>query len=700
MDQHKVNSLKLCILWTFFAVVIANIEQNDHLNIDHSFDELSTHLHELENRDLCTSKHIVLIAGNVQTNKLALISHLTDPNLIAGGNSGVHVDTRSNLPVDDDTDTDNSNQINECNYTNTIIPRLISDKLNGIDYYNCPSVGAQQTIEHDIVAMESVKKLLNCSPRRMKLVFTINLPPNRMFEVSRADFLSLAEQATTLIKNITKYRNSTMLVVSEFQDAYTNNDGQYQFIDDNNMIGRVVTFLHRIKHSLEGTNRWYPEHIKAKIIEFINILLEKQDDEYMRIGISRLQLHDSSAKNFELLYEEKQRIISILNYRLEYVAALPMDFNTAITDEMENHIRQRIVDVQNHLSHDVNSIDLAIKEFYAWKETNMSDVYAFDAEISAAILKLSTQIRPDQQKPFIGQIISIINELNISISDHYIDQFAKHIEYIDLVKNVTAIKSNANQQRIFIPITPLKSTIRYLNDMKKWYSFVIKLSTGMDRYEAQQQISLSDVGNLLGNCNAFDKNSETHISINDIGLAEFAVKIDSGKIYQMVANMTVNGNMLNALKMAVGWAFRPIRVKCTVNKFTVMGYNVKISELISNVCLKSAKIIEVFAWNKLFIDADINKIGQRAQIAFIAPIWEIIGERRVILSGENAQVHTDGVCQMDEDGRPGLPGGSSGHFIGIGNAFTNDQQLEVVTVGGKGGDGENGRDRTINLTSN
>lgn len=666
-------------MWTLLAFGIAT-EQNNGVNIDHSFEELSTHLLRLKNQDFCTTKDIVLIAGNTQTCETTLISHLTDPNISAGA----HVDTRNNFDGDVDANQTNVSQ------PKTILPQLIGDRLNGIDYYPYLGFSAQKTLENDILTMESIKKLLDCSQRRIKLVLTMNLPPNRLFEVSRADFLSLAEQATAFVKNITKYRNSLMLVVTEFQDFYTNTDGQYQFIDDHDMIGRVATFLYRVKHSLTNTNRWYTEHVKEEIIKFIDILLEKQENEYMKIGISRLQQHNTAARNLELLNDEKQRIISILHYRLQYVDVLPMEFNTVISDEMENLIRQRIIEIQKHLNNDIDSIDLAIKEFYILKEGNMSDVYTFDSEIAAAILELSTQIRPDQPKAFIEQTTNNINELNISISNHYIEQFSKHIEYIYLLQNVTANLIESGHARFFIPISPLKNTMKYLNDIQKWYSFIIKLGTAMDRYTAQQQISVNDVADLLGNCTIFSRNNNgTNVNIDAIGLYEFVEKIGSKNIYRMVANMTVNGNMLNALKIAVGWAFRPIHEKCTAQKFTVIGYNVKISDISSIDCMQSASIIEIFAWNKLFIDADITKIGQGAQVAFFAPMWETIGDRQIVLSGENARSHAK-IGSQSDDGEPGIPGGSSGHFFGIGNTFVNDQQLEVVSVGGKGGDGQHG----------
>lgn len=568
MDLINVVYLNLCILCTFVAFCIAIeqtvlIEKNG--SFENSFEILSTHLTGLESQDFCAAKDIVLIAGNVQTCKITLISHLTDPNLTVE-DTNVHVDTRINFH-DDDNHVDKPNRskqssgANLCNSIDIIIPRHTNDQTNSIDYYNFPGFGTHQTLERDIIAMASVKKLMDCSKqqqqqRRMKFVFTMNLPPNRLFEVSRTDFLSLAENAITFVKNITKYRNSIMLVVTEFQDFYTNTDGQYQFIDDHSMIARVATFLLRIKHSLESTNHLYSEHGKMKIIEFIDILLEKQENEFMKIGISRLQLHYSVARNLELLNDEKQRIISILNYRLKYVDASPTDFYTAIPIETENLIRQRINEIQNHVIHDIDAIDSAIKEFYALEElidVSEFDVFALDNTISTAILKISTKIRPDHPRAFKEQLVSVMNELKINIPKHHIEQFTKHIDYIDLLKNVT----NIENLHFFISTAPLKNTVKYLNDMRKWYSFIIKLSTAMDQYQIQQQISLSDVAELLGKCSTFGKNnSAIKVNINEIGLSEFVEKIGSNT-YHMVANMMVNGNMLNALKIAVGCAFNP-----------------------------------------------------------------------------------------------------------------------------------------------
>lgn len=673
-------SLKLCLLWTLLALCLAN-EQNNFIDIDRSLKTLSTHPTRLQSKEFSTISDIVLIADNVQKCTTALISHLTDSNLTAL-DSGVHVDTRNNFH-DDTIDINNSDHTHgmhsDCSSTDAMVPQFINDPTNGIDYYNYGGFGAHETLEHAILAMGSIEKLMD-RRRRIKLIFTINLPPNRLYEVSRTDFLLLAQDVTAFVRNITKYRDSIMLVVTEFQDFYTNTDGQYQFIDDRSMIARVASFLYRVKHSL--TNQPKIGEDDAKIIDFIDILLEKQENEYMKIGVSRHQpSHHSAARNWELLYEEQQRIISIINYRLRFVESSSMDFNTAISAEVENTVRHRIVDVQNRVINDIETIDLAIKEFYALKETNMFDVLTFDSDIATAILKLSAQIRPDRLKPFKAQLISIMNELHISISTHCIEQFSTHIDYIDLLQNITGIQN----RRFFIPITPLKSTIKYLTNIKKWYSFVIKLSTALDQYTVQQRITLSDVAALLGNCSKFSKNIGAEVNANEIRLSEFVDKVGVN-IFHLVANMTLNVNQLNALKSAVGCAFKPIEVKCVANKLTIIGYNVKMSDVHAIDCVESATIIEIFAWNKLFVDADISKAGQRAHIAFVAPMWEIIGERRIDLSGKNAE------NIVNESAVAGA--GSSGHFIGIGNTFMNDEQLEIVCVGGNGSNSDARRDAT------
>lgn len=681
--MKQTKEVKVCLFTLWIFVLLCNskgqiITNSNGLNIDNDensfeIETLSSIRTALENPELCLNADNVLIFGNRGTGQTSLITHLTDSNLSP---PNLNVDARSSFAHDEPPAIGLS-------HTGNQVPTLTVDPATGINYYNCPSFDETRSIETDILALATTKKLLECS-QRIKLLFTINLPLNRSFDVSRAEFLSMAEHAIDLIKNIAKYQRGMMLVATEFQDFYANQHGQFLFISDHGLLDRVAAFLVRVKDWLE-TATTINGAKKMKIAAFINVLLTKEDNEYMKIGISRLQHDPTAARNLELLFAEKQRIVSIVNYRVQYVAK--DNINIALSDALKFRIRHRIDGQQKRLINDVTEIDVEIKEFYMKKEANYTDLFKFDDEIAVGLLKFS-QIRPNEPFAFHERLICSMNELNISISSQLIDEFGKRIEYIASLKNATNITTSP-----FLIPNGLKATTKYLHNAKKWYSFIINLSDVMDRYSAQCKVNVGDIADLFAHCTT-DDGVDVDINVNEIGLSKFLDRIGSD-IFHTVENMRVNAHMLNALKMAVAWANKPIQLICTANKLTVIGYNVKISSLTAIDCMASATLIEIFAFNKLYIDANIDKTGQTAHISLVAPTWEIIGERKIFLSGVNGTAPFRQYADYGEHGKPGCAGGSAGHFFGIGNTFVNEQQLEVVGIGGNGGDGQHGSDGHI-----
>lgn len=112
--------------------------------------------------------------------------------------------------------------------------------------------------------------------------------------------------------------------------------------------------------------------------------------------------------------------------------------------------------------------------------------------------------------------------------------------------------------------------------------------------------------------------------------------------------------------------------------------------------MPTAKFIEIFCLNNLFLDADIDKTGKEAQVSLIAPKWHIIGNRKIILNGVNASPYAyigmDGKVGSvnGEHGKPGKPGISAGRVLCIGNTFLHSQALEIHMNGGNGGSGQHG----------
>lgn len=101
---------------------------------------------------------------------------------------------------------------------------------------------------------------------------------------------------------------------------------------------------------------------------------------------------------------------------------------------------------------------------------------------------------------------------------------------------------------------------------------------------------------------------------------------------------------------------------CSPEKLIVKGNVVKISDVLNVTCMGKANYIEMFALDKIIIDADIDKTGQNAQISLIAPTWEIVNERKIILNGKIgssfASVNASNGIGSFKHGKPGKAGGS------------------------------------------
>lgn len=103
-----------------------------------------------------------------------------------------------------------------------------------------------------------------------------------------------------------------------------------------------------------------------------------------------------------------------------------------------------------------------------------------------------------------------------------------------------------------------------------------------------------------------------------------------------------------------------VNILCSSDKLVAKGYNVSISVVLNAKCLEKVKFVEVFALNYLFIDADIDKTGQRIQLSLIAPTWRVVGERKIILDGEAGGEYylsyASGGIGSCRHGKPGNPG--------------------------------------------
>lgn len=136
------------------------------------------------------------------------------------------------------------------------------------------------------------------------------------------------------------------------------------------------------------------------------------------------------------------------------------------------------------------------------------------------------------------------------------------------------------------------------------------------------------------------------------------------------------------------------RYKCSHNKLTVEGFDVKIKDTLKIDCIYNATFIEIFALDRITVDENIDKLGLAVQLSMIAPKWEVLSERVITLDGIAGKPHSNpkafnGVGN-GRSGKPGQPGSSSGRFFGVGKTFNSDAFLKITANGGNGGVGQDG----------
>ncbi|XP_051158086.1 uncharacterized protein LOC127279642 [Leptopilina boulardi] len=181
-------------------------------------------------------------------------------------------------------------------------------------------------------------------------------------------------------------------------------------------------------------------------------------------------------------------------------------------------------------------------------------------------------------------------------------------------------------------------------------------------------------------------------------LYEKIEKIDGQKKDLMLEAFFAVNNFLNPeaehLCSQIGNGTYKLQVR---GKFLIVGQILR-----KKYCSGNVTILELLALDKIVINEDL--VSDKVQLVIImAPIWEIVWNRVIRLTGApgdnnwrpykyEPDYSTDPVRL---DGLDGVRGGPGGSFFGIANTIIKDKNLYISTIGGRGGDGQNGADGLV-----
>ena len=220
-----------------------------------------------------------------------------------------------------------------------------------------------------------------------------------------------------------------------------------------------------------------------------------------------------------------------------------------------------------------------------------------------------------------------------------------------------------------------------IEHLQKWATFVNNAYDKLSEYEIQKDTNIINDWGV--------KRDDNGIAVIDFGV--FLEKIKQHGTGNELNNFKPDESDLRLLNDALNSALNHKMVKsCEENRLTVKGDFIKLSDVKKEIDACAKEEVQIFAFNRIFIDEDVDQAGKKLKLSIVAPTWQVIGDHKIILDGHNArdpdQKH-DG-----QDGAPGFPGDPAGAFFGLNKEIQNGDKLKVSSVGGRGGRGQDGGD--------
>lgn len=374
--------------------------------------------------------------------------------------------------------------------------------------------------------------------------------------------------------------------------------------------------------------------------------------------------------------------------------------------ESRNSIQYDVETVAKQINIHLNETAKVLHKLYDDK-MNRLEIQILPAELSKAreiILDLSERLKTLASTEELLEIANFVESslgFAIEITDILI------IAYQEKYFNFLQVISDKNLTTDTLTwICPLKDIIPYLDESKEWYSYLNGLSSKLSEYRVQKNRSLYNVADIED----WRKPEKPQgIAIVPNNFQKFLNKTVEFNVteYDNIRSFTVTESKLNEINYVLNIFLKHrMDVRCK-GQYTFLIRNFinmeDVIPLINNKPCTDGRVINIFALNKVFIDGDMYFPGLQLPITVIAPQWEVIGTRKVELSGSapsgNPSKAKDGELPgaRGADGMPGEPGGPAGSFFGVALQVVNGEKLTITANGGLGGpgqDGGNGRNGT------
>lgn len=263
---------------------------------------------------------------------------------------------------------DSNNKIsNSTIKSKTVFPELVIDAETNTAYYDCPGFSDTRSTSNDIATTYFIKKVLDHA-ESVKMIFVTSYPSVRK-GVDRHKFMDLIKHSTELVKDIDKFKSSIAIIITKVDNQYVKQGKSLTLVDDDKVIGAIADFIMEVKCGLEeelNLSKTLTEKQKFhnSAIKFIDILLEKKDNHYSKIGIFRRPDEPGLLSNITLLQEAKFYVKGMINNKISFTKKDNNNFGYTLSEKSKNDINDLVEEINKSLWSNVDYISKQVQKFY------------------------------------------------------------------------------------------------------------------------------------------------------------------------------------------------------------------------------------------------------------------------------------------------------------------------------------------------
>ncbi|XP_075221408.1 uncharacterized protein LOC142324464 [Lycorma delicatula] len=622
------------------------------------------------------SVNMVILLGNPGAGKSTLAQFLTDVEKLTS------VETPSNSG--NFIIAGNDKIGNEIIESKTLFPELIidSDTRNMI----CDSPGFRDTRStmHELIAASSMKKILN---QTEKIKIALVIPETSLMKGSyRDDFTDLLKHTTSFVKHFDYYKKSFYLVATK-GNSYVVKDNATVKVCEEFSVDQICDFLKEVKSSMEKHSpslEGKKDHKDA--IDIISTILGRPKT---RILLFRKPTQEGPLINISDLMTERSTLRKALLSDINFSLINENDFGYSVSDQAKNYLNELFSLGKEYI---ISLSDLLSKYIVTVYENKLNEIKLMDERI-------------DEIKRLKDNTYRLINETHSAANaKQYFNVIKSFMDF----KNISdKCKNNLNKAGILINF--LDNLDNFLKSpeykLSGWSGSFHMLSDfihnetvnnyliedafrALTSYEIQNYKKMFYLPVITPWADTYEGNT-----INEHTLPNLLTFLNLSKKYGDVK--------LNELTMKILSSATDLAIKTETKSYYIndtlhfSGYIVRLSEIEDRHFKNDVETnrLVIIALHTVFIDKDLDQDYLKGkEILIIAPMWNVIGSRRISVDGRPGNKVLPPKAVTGEIGKDGADGENAGIFIGIGMTFENGRNLIISANGGDGQTGGDGGD--------